>query len=328
MAKIIFLTTIMFLSPYLSEQTKTLEDKIVFENSKFTRILKVSNCKKFKNILRMWLMVIWTPQDVHIRIRGSSLTIRKLWEICVSLVSDNRINRTYFDARKRWPHCKTIGEVHNQVFSNMDTAYATTGALADRMCIKTNEKYNQILSTEELISCSGQNFSNFVPEYKAYEFFKRHGVVSGGKYNTNNGCQPLRVPPVFELPKNHGQHKCMKHCYGNKSIDYDHDHVKRSNLFDIQKEILAHGPVVVSFLMHDDFFFYKSGVYKKASNSILVRVSYAKLIGWGVENGVDYWLLVNSMGYEWGENGLFKIKRGTDECRIESWITGVVPDVK
>ncbi|XP_022181434.1 cathepsin B-like cysteine proteinase 4 [Myzus persicae] len=235
----------------------------------------------------------------------------------------------YFDARNRWPHCKTIGEIHNQ-------AYAATALLADRMCIATNGSFNQLLSIEEVVSCSGENFYKFVREHRAYEFFKRHGVVSGGKYNTNVGCQPLRVPPVFELPKNHGQHKCMKQCYGNKSIDYDHDHVKIKKWYyitgkdkgiSIQKEILAHGPVVVSFLMYDDFFLYKRGVYAKTPKAKIVRGTYVKIIGWGVENGVDYWLVVSNFGYEFGENGLFKVKRGTNECRIEVWITGVVPDV-
>jgi len=41
------------------------------------------------------------------------------------------------------------------------------------------------------------------------------------------------------------------------------------------------------------------GVYAKTDKSKWVRAHYAKLIGWGVENGVDYWLLVNSWGYEW-----------------------------
>lgn len=64
-------------------------------------------------------------------------------------------------------------------------AYAATALLADRMCIATNGSFNQLLSIEEVVSCSGENFYKFVREHRAYEFFKRHGVVSGGKYNTN-----------------------------------------------------------------------------------------------------------------------------------------------
>jgi cathepsin B len=42
-----------------------------------------------------------------------------------------------------------------------------------------------------------------------------------------------------------------------------------------------------------------------------------KMIGWGVENGTPYWLCMNSWNKSWGEEGLFKILRGSNECGIE-----------
>lgn len=49
-----------------------------------------------------------------------------------------------------------------------------------------------------------------------------------------------------------------------------------------------------------------------------------KIIGWGNEiiNGEKkpYWLCVNSWGKNWGINGTFKLRRGTNECKIESFV--------
>lgn len=50
-----------------------------------------------------------------------------------------------------------------------------------------------------------------------------------------------------------------------------------------------------------------------------------KVIGWGRENGMPYWLLVNSWGLEFGNNGTFKVLRGVNECDIEEEPTAGIP---
>ena len=43
-----------------------------------------------------------------------------------------------------------------------------------------------------------------------------------------------------------------------------------------------------------------------------------KMIGWGVEDSVPYWICVNSWNNLWGEGGTFRILRGKNECAIET----------
>lgn len=89
------------------------------------------------------------------------------------------------------------------------------------------------------------------------------------------------------------------------------------------------------------------GVYKHEAGQELGGHA-VKLMGWGIENGVKYWLLANSWNNDWGDDGkkpkdktskkakridlddnfssgFFKILRGENECGIESEIVAGLP---
>jgi len=72
-------------------------------------------------------------------------------------------------------------------------------------------------------------------------------------------------------------------------------------------EIMANGPVETGFTVYRDFYNYTGGIYQHLSGSAMGGHA-VKIIGWGVENNVDYWIVANSWGSGWGENGFFRIK--------------------
>ena len=92
------------------------------------------------------------------------------------------------------------------------------------------------------------------------------------------------------------------------------------------------GPVAVSFEVYPDFQNYKAGVYThtlltdsfnpfEVTNHVVVLVGY----GHDIKTNMDYWIVKNSWGASWGEGGFFRIRRGTDECSIESIAVGTFP---
>jgi C1A family cysteine protease len=52
---------------------------------------------------------------------------------------------------------------------------------------------------------------------------------------------------------------------------------------------------------------YKSGVFDQCTST---KCNHAvTVVGWGNENGKDFWLIKNSWGSNWGANGFMKVKK-------------------
>ncbi|CAI6366474.1 unnamed protein product [Macrosiphum euphorbiae] len=110
--------------------------------------------------------------------------------------------------------------------------------------------------------------------------------------NILKGCQPSKVPPIFNLPTKVHKRTCGDYCYVDNLIDYNHDHVKFSHIYhilykNIQRQVQTYGAVSAYFSLYDAPFLYKRGVYR-TELSKFVGHEYAKLIGREVENGVDF----------------------------------------
>merc|ERR1712196_436583 len=87
----------------------------------------------------------------------------------------------------------------------------------------------------------------------------------------------------------------------------------------IAEQILKYGPVEAAFTVYKDFEHYLAGIYHATSDEELGEHA-VKIVGWGVEDGNKYWKVQNSWNAYWGENGYFRIRRGTNECGIESQV--------
>lgn len=95
----------------------------------------------------------------------------------------------------------------------------------------------------------------------------------------------------------------------------------------IKQEILSSGPIVVVIPVYRDFIVYKSGVFQVYPKTHRFQAGQAvKIIGWETRDGQKCWLLENSWGPEWGENGVACVLIGEDELQIERFaLTPSIP---
>jgi len=120
------------------------------------------------------------------------------------------------------------------------------------------------------------------------------------------------------------------HCWGipeNQTIKY---YVKEYGFVSgeaaIMNEIRTNGPVTCGATAPDSFAYgYHGGVYTDRTNSSDIDHD-VEIAGWGEENGEKYWLIRNSWGSYWGENGWFRLIRGVNNMHIEEQCAAAVVD--
>jgi len=72
------------------------------------------------------------------------------------------------------------------------------------------------------------------------------------------------------------------------------------------RAVSQHGPVAVS-VVGSGFFSYSAGIFNGCSDAVVNHA--VVLIGYGQDYGEKYWLLQNSWGWRWGENGKMRLLR-------------------
>nr|ABU62925.1 cathepsin B [Fasciola hepatica] len=257
-------------------------------------------------------------------------------------VSENDLPES-FDARQKWANCPSISEIRDQSSCSSCWAVSSASAITDRICIHSNGQKKPRLSAIDIVSCCaycGYGCNGGIPAM-SWDYWTREGVVTGGTLENPTGCLPYPFPKCSHgvvtpglppCPRDiYPTPKCEKKCHAGYNKTYEQDKVKGKSSYnvggqetDIMMEIMKNGPVDGIFYMFEDFLVYKSGIYHYTTGR-LVGGHAIRVIGWGVENGVKYWLIANSWNEGWGEKGYFRMRRGNNECGIEARINAGLP---
>ncbi|CAD5234944.1 unnamed protein product [Bursaphelenchus xylophilus] len=247
-----------------------------------------------------------------------------------------------FDARNKWPECQ-IGRIYDQGGCGSCWAVSASSVMSDRICIRTSGKRIR-LSAQKLIECcsycGGCNGSvePLMPFYYWYE----SGMVTEEcyPYSVSRDCgYPCKLETYF---KPRGVHQCSTTCQNGRterrrhaeyvyrigtvngtnrsimnSLSATYEHLAAKNgwprqvddLMLAKADLIEFGPFTVCFHVYEGFLHYYEGVYKRVSELEKLHVydHCVKTIGWGKENGTEYFIAVNSWSDKWGKDGTFKI---------------------
>ncbi|XP_062253983.1 procathepsin L-like [Platichthys flesus] len=183
-------------------------------------------------------------------------------------------------------------------------AFSATGSLEGQHFKKTQNLVN--LSEQQLVDCS--------------EKYGSSGCNGGSvevafDYIIDNGGIEIKDTYKYVAEKQ----TCSSHPDKSIATCTDYQHVKQNDEHALKKAVANIGPISVGIDGSlDSFRNYVSGVYDESSCSTFAN-HYALIVGYGNENGKDYWLVKNSWGKAWGEEGYIKMKRNSNnQCGIAS----------
>lgn len=200
-----------------------------------------------------------------------------------------------------------VTDVKNQQSCGSCAAFGAT-ALHETCMLKAGAPKSGLdLSEQHLVDCGfnsgSMNGCNGAWPHAYQAWFKKQG-----------GAAPheIKYPYLDRNPKLTCPSDITKWNSGAKVDDVKWDYSCDASKM---KALVDQYGAVGAALYASSFSNFATGVFsgcksKKINHAVVV-------VGYGTENGNDYWLAKNSWGKTWGDKGFIKIKRGTNECGIE-----------
>ena len=192
-----------------------------------------------------------------------------------------------------WRTTGMVSPVKNQGQCGSCWAFSAVSCMESLYAIKNGGEIMNF-SEQQLVDCSG-NYGNYGCNggwmQNAYKYTTSNKICNEKDYSytaLDGQCKICQGVLNFKI---------------DKSFKGEYQYLQK-----IQTQ-----PIAIALYVSQEFQFYKSGIFNyncgKTANHAVT------LIGYG-SSPVNYWIIKNSWGTSWGENGYIRIVRGNTMCGI------------